>query len=94
MPGNFSCLCCSLLTFFKIKFFSKILSETISMSNGLDPDQDTHSVGPDLVPNCFQRRSADDNQKTNIPGPVINISPINLSSCIDKHALLFCLAWP
>ena len=26
----------------------------------LDPDQDGHSVGPDLDPNCLQRLSADD----------------------------------
>ena len=24
------------------------------MSNGLDPDQDLHSVDPDLVPNCYK----------------------------------------
>ena len=24
------------------------------MSNGLDPDQDRHFVGPDLRPNCLQ----------------------------------------
>ena len=30
------------------------------MSNGLDPDQDQHSFGPDLGPNCLQRISADD----------------------------------
>ena len=30
------------------------------MSNNLDPDQDRHSVGPDLDPNCLQRLSADD----------------------------------
>ena len=30
------------------------------MSNSLDPDQDRHSVGPDLDPNCLQRLSADD----------------------------------
>ena len=29
------------------------------MSNGLDPDQARHSVGPDLDPNCLQRLSAD-----------------------------------
>ena len=29
------------------------------MSNGLDPDQDRHSVGPDLGPNCLQKLSAD-----------------------------------
>ena len=30
------------------------------MSNDLDPDQDRHSGGPDLGPNCLQRLSADD----------------------------------
>ena len=30
------------------------------MSNCLDQDQDRHSVGPDLGPNCLQRLSADD----------------------------------
>ena len=29
------------------------------MSYSLDPDQDRHSVGPDLGPNCLQRLSAD-----------------------------------
>ena len=38
-------------------FFRK----TIRVSNGLDPDQDWHSVGPDMGPNCLQtlRLSAD-----------------------------------
>ena len=30
------------------------------MSNGLDPNLDRHSVGPDLGPKCLQRLSADD----------------------------------
>ena len=30
------------------------------MSNSLDPDQDRHSVIPDLGPNCLQRLTADD----------------------------------
>ena len=30
------------------------------MSNSLDPDQDRHSVGPDLGPSCLQRLSPDD----------------------------------
>ena len=30
------------------------------MSYSLDPDQARPSVGPDLVPNCLQRLSADD----------------------------------
>ena len=33
---------------------------TIRVSNSLDPDQDLHSVGPDLDPDCLQRLSADD----------------------------------
>ena len=28
------------------------------MLNGLDPDQDLHSVSPDVGPNCLQRLSA------------------------------------
>ena len=31
------------------------------VSNSLDPDQDRHSVGPHLGPNCLQRLSADGN---------------------------------
>ena len=30
------------------------------MLNGLDPEQDLHSVCPDLGPKCLQRLSADD----------------------------------
>ena len=38
--------------------FSKhAFRNTIRVSNGLDPDQDRHSVGPDLGPNCLQRLS-------------------------------------
>ena len=41
-------------------FFSKLLlkniSRTLSVSNGLDPDQDRHSIGPDLM--NLQRLSA------------------------------------
>ena len=33
---------------------------TIRVSNCLDLDQDRHSVGPDLGPNCLQKLSADD----------------------------------
>ena len=33
---------------------------TIRVSNSLDPDQNRHSVGPDLGPNCLLRLSADD----------------------------------
>ena len=60
MLGNFSCLCCRLLNFFKINFFQKYFQEsnTIRVSNSLDPNQYLHSVGPDLGPNCLQRSLA------------------------------------
>ena len=41
-------------------FLKKNFRNTISVSNSLDPDQDLHSVGPDLGSNCLQRLSADD----------------------------------
>ena len=43
--------------FFQHILFKKNLSGTvtISVSNGLDPDQDRHCVGPDLGPNYLQR---------------------------------------
>ena len=45
-------------------FFSKDhSSNSIRMSIILDPDQDRHSVGPDLCPNCFQWLSADDKSR-------------------------------
>ena len=37
-----------------------IWGSAISVSNGLDPDQDRYYVGPDLDPNCLQRLSAVD----------------------------------
>ena len=33
---------------------------TIRVLNSLNPDQDRHSVGPDLGQNCLQRLSAND----------------------------------
>ena len=36
------------------------------MSNNLDPDQDQHTVGPDLGPNCLQRLSTDDTGRQEI----------------------------
>ena len=43
-----------LIIFYKIYFQERYLNV-----KGLDPDQDWHSVSPDLVPNCLQRLSAD-----------------------------------
>ena len=49
--------------FSKLIFKTNSFRNTISVSNGLDPDQDRHSVGPDLGPNCLQRSSADDKSR-------------------------------
>ena len=40
--------------FFSKSTFSK---NSFKVSNGMDPDQDRHFVGPDLGPNCLQRLS-------------------------------------
>ena len=50
--------------FFQNSFFSKnSFRNTNRVSNGLDPDQNRHSVGPDLGLNCLQRLSADDKSR-------------------------------
>ena len=53
------------LIFFQKKNFKKFFKKyfcglLITFANNLDPDQDRHSVGPDLDLNCLQRLSADD----------------------------------
>ena len=35
-------------------FQNELFQKNISVSSGLDPDQDLRSVGPDLGPNCLQ----------------------------------------
>ena len=47
---------------FSSNLYQNILSglRIISVSNGLDPEQDRRSVGPDLGPNCLQRLLDDD----------------------------------
>ena len=52
--------------FFKINFSKKSFRNTFRVSNSLEPDQAGHSVGPDLVPNCLQRLSADDKSKQRV----------------------------
>ena len=45
----------SSVDFFQNYFFSKnSYRNTIRVSNGLDPDKDRRSVGPDLGPNYLQ----------------------------------------
>ena len=43
------------LTFFKINFFIKFFQEHYQSVTCLDPDEDQHTVGPDLGPNSLQR---------------------------------------
>ena len=57
MLGNFSLFLSG--DIFQNQHFQKIFSGTLSVSNGLDPDQAQHSVRPDLGPNCLQILSAD-----------------------------------
>ena len=48
--------------FSKFTFLKRnVFRNTVRVSNGLDPDQDRHSAGSDLGPNCLQMLSADDN---------------------------------
>ena len=56
---QFSMLCCPLLTFSKLTFSKNSFKNTIRVSNELDQNQDQHSVGLDLGPNCLQRLSED-----------------------------------
>ena len=57
MLSNFSCTSADI---FKINFPKNAFRNTIRVSNGLDPDWERSSVGPDLGPNCLQWLSADD----------------------------------
>ena len=45
-------------------FFQNSFWNIIGLSNSLGPpDQDRHSVGPDLDPNCLRRLTADDKSR-------------------------------
>ena len=59
MLGNFSCF---FEVCFKINIYKKIFQE-YHQSVSFDPDQDQHSVSPDLGPNSLQRLSADDKSR-------------------------------
>ena len=61
----FLCFCCRLLALkYFFNHFKKSFSNTIRVSNSLDPDQFRRSVGPDLIPNCLQRLSADNKSRS------------------------------
>ena len=46
--------------YFQNHLLKRSFSNTVRVSNCLDPDQDRRSVGPDLCPNCLQMLSIDD----------------------------------
>ena len=46
--------------FSNLTFSKSSFSNTIRVSNRLNPGQARRSVGPDLAPNCLQKLSADD----------------------------------
>ena len=56
------------------------------MSNGLDPDQDPHYVGPELGPNCLQKLSAYDKSPlaSKELSERINLKQISFSQSINK----------
>ena len=57
--GNFHDYLSSADFFSKFTYLKNSFRNTIKVSNGLDPDQAQHSVGPDLGPNYLQRSAAD-----------------------------------
>ena len=61
--GYFFMIFLSSADIFKINFLIKLFWNIIRVSNSLDLDQDQHSVGPDLGPNCLQRLSVDDRSR-------------------------------
>ena len=56
--GSFINFACSF--FSKSTFTKKSFTNSIRVSNSLDPDQAQHFVEPDLGPNCLLRLSAED----------------------------------
>ena len=64
MLGNFHASVVICWLFSKSTFSKNSFRSTIIVSNGLDPDQDRHVVGPDLGPNCLQRLTTDDKSRS------------------------------
>ena len=58
--------CCLLIFFSKSTFLKNSFRNTIRVSNTLDLAQAQCFVGPDLGPNCLQRLSTDDINKTRV----------------------------
>ena len=72
----FSCFWCCLLTLSKLTFSVNSFRNTISLSNGLNPDKGRHSVSPDLGPKCLYMLSADD--KSMLAGKELRAKTVTL----------------
>ena len=70
--------------FFKINFFQKnYFRNTVRVSNGMDADQDKHSVGLGLGPNSLQSLLADDKSHHYITSKerITPLAPVGYSKC-------------
>ena len=67
-------------------YFSKhSFRNTIRVSNSLEPDQARRSVGPDLVPNCLQKLSADDTRRYGVNIlTAASVGPDLVPNCLQK----------
>ena len=72
-----------LVFLFKTNLSKIHFRNTIRVSNSLNSDQDQHSVGPDLVPNCFQRLSDSRRQKLPLSRTELRCS-INQSGTVAR----------
>ena len=63
-------------------FYKKSFRITISVVNGLDPDQDRHNVGPDLGPNCLRMTKVDaSKERVKFCKLTIHLSVLELGIC-------------
>ena len=86
--GKICMLFCHRLIFFKINFFLKnSFKNTLRVSNGLDPDQDRHFVGPDLDLNVLQKLSADGTRRYRVNLPTAAVHKILLINKIKSVTL-------
>ena len=76
----------------------------MGVSNSVDPDQDLHSVGPGLDPNCLQVNSLNiseemlDSPQENFScfhyiNIYVNVKAINIVICLmlNKYIVLYCI---
>ena len=64
--------------FSKSTFLKKNFRNTVRVSNSLDPDQARLFVGPDLVPNCLQKLSADETSRQKVNVSFMCLLPISV----------------